>query len=1105
MNKTLKLSYDELWNLNENLEKRIKVLEEKVLRLKNSEETIRESEQRFKQLADSSFEGVLIHENGFIIDFNLQMTSMLGLSENELAGKNFLEFIVMEYRKEAIQSIRTDSQMAYNTVLRKKNGDFMEVEVLSRPFSFKGRNMKVAAIRDLSYRKLFEKTIEESEIRFRQLAENSSDAIVLINDPLVLYWNQAFEKIFGITGIQVHKNPNFFIDLAIEEDKPYLMEQLISETYLKERKFDTQYRILRPDGSTVWIWNRAFPIYNRQGELFRQVMMISDITDQKILENATNKSRAQLEALLDNIPYFAWLKDDQGRYIMVNQPFAAHYNSTRDQLVGRTDYDILNFDVAQKFQSTDHEVISAKTRKLYQEVEEEDGELKWSETFKTPVLNQVNEVIGIAGIARDITNRKKAELALKFSEEKFKELVTLLPEMVFETDLDGSFTFLNLKAFETLEYTSDDVGKAINLFTILVPDDAERAKINFSRLLNGEDIKGQEYMAVSMTGRKFPVLIYANMMHGGNKATGYRGVMIDITDRRIAEDREKSYNRNLVFLSNSALKFLSFSNDDDIFIFVGKKLSDLTRNAIIVVTSFNELDNTLSIRFISGINRYLNNILQILGETPEDIKIKVSDKFKKKLLAQEHSMYPVSGGLYKTTLGQIPQNECVQLEKVLKLSNYYTMGLLKGGNLYGVVLIATKSSQVIREEKIIETFLFQASISLHRKQLENELIRAKEKAEESDRLKSAFLANMSHEIRTPMNGILGMTQLLAIPDISGDQRKEYLELINKNSETLLNLIDDIVDVSKIEAGQMKIIKKPFRLNPLFDQLIMLFSSSSVYKSKKSIELVISKSLPDNTTIFTDPDRLRQIFINLIGNSLKFTEIGYVEFGYYLESGKLLFFVKDSGIGIPSEKQKVIFDRFTQADDSLTRKFGGSGLGLAISKGLIELLGGHIWVKSDLQQGSTFYFTIPYIPADQSEEQDKENLISPAEYNWNGRSFLVVEDDKVSYKFLEGIFRKTGAKILHADNGLKAIDYCKTHPEIDIVLMDIQLPEMSGLDATRIIKAIRKDLPIIAQTANAMSDDKEKCLEVGCVDYVSKPINVNLLFHKIDKHLVPITE
>jgi PAS domain S-box-containing protein len=725
MNKTLKLSYEELLNLNENLEKRIRNLEEKVMKFKNVEEGLRESEQRFKQLADSTYEGLIIHENGSIIDINFRLSAMLGYSESEIIGKNVLEFINIENRKEVIQSIRSDSQMAYNTSLRKKSGEQLDVEIFSRPINFKGRSVRVAAVRDLSYKKLFEKTIEESEIKFRQLAENSSDAIVLTNDNMVLYWNQAFDKIFGITGVQIHKNPNFFIEVAHPDDKSKISEALQSDLFKIYHKFDIQYRIVKPDNSLVWIWNRSFPILNRDGETIRQVMMISDITDQKELENNLTESQAQLEALLDNIPYFAWLKDDKGKFIMVNQPFASHYGTTRNYLVGKSDYEILPPESAKKFEVTDHEVIHSKSRKLFQEVEEENGELKWSETFKTPILNDHDEVIGIAGIARDITNRKKSELALKFSEEKFKELVTLLPEMVFETDLNGKFTFLNLKAFEIIELPNNFNINTITIFDILSVQDKEKAMESFSRITRGEDIKGQEYMAVSNSGRIFPVLIYANILHVGASATGFRGVMIDITNRKIAEDHEKSYNKNLVFLSNSALKFLVFANDDDIFIFIGKKLSELTRNAIVTVCSFNEPENTLVLRFISGINRYLNEILQILGQNPEDIKIKLPDKLRNKLLKREHSIYPVRNGLYSATLGQIPEMDCKALEKILRLSGLYSMALMRGGNLYGMVLIATKAGQDIRDEKIIETFLFQASISLHRKQLENELIRAK--------------------------------------------------------------------------------------------------------------------------------------------------------------------------------------------------------------------------------------------------------------------------------------------------------------------------------------------------------------------------------------------
>jgi len=571
-------------------------------------------------------------------------------------------------------------------------------------------------------------------------------------------------------------------------------------------------------------------------------------------------------------------------------------------------------------------------------------------------------------------------------------------------------------------------------------------------------------------------------------------------DQQDAESNEKDYNRNLLFLSNSALKFLSFSNDDDIFLFIGKKLAELTRNAIIIVASYNEVNRLLSVRFISGINRYLNNILQILGKNPEDIKIQVKPKFMDMLHRNEQSIYPVPGGLFQASLGQIPASSCLQIERLLKINGYNAMGLMKGGNLYGIVLIATKANQYIKDLKIIETFLFQASISLHRKQLENELIRSKEKAEESDRLKSAFLANMSHEIRTPMNGILGMTQLIANKDITTEQQKEYLDLIHKNSETLLNLIGDIIDVSKIEAGQMNIILKSFRLNTLFDQIYGLLSSGSAFKSKKDIELLMKKNMPDNLSIYTDPDRLRQILINLIGNALKFTHNGHVEFGYLIKEKMIEFYVKDTGIGISTQHQKVIFERFTQADNSLTRKFGGSGLGLTISKGLIELLGGRIWVNSEPGFGSTFCFTIPYIPISDDHAKHGQTAHTLTEYNWSDRTFLIVEDDRVSFKFLESVFSKTEVKIYHADNGLKAVELCTQHPEIDIVLMDIQLPEMNGLDATRMIKKFRKDLPIIAQTANASSEDKEKCLEAGCIDYISKPINIKLLFSKIQQNL-----
>jgi CheY-like chemotaxis protein len=312
-----------------------------------------------------------------------------------------------------------------------------------------------------------------------------------------------------------------------------------------------------------------------------------------------------------------------------------------------------------------------------------------------------------------------------------------------------------------------------------------------------------------------------------------------------------------------------------------------------------------------------------------------------------------------------------------------------------------------------------------------------------------------------------------------------------------------MDVSKIEAKQMKIKYKPLKINALMDQLYLIFQSHPLYLQKNAhmvqgIELRCRKQ--EDIAILSDSDRLQQIFINLIGNSLKFTQNGYVEFGYEMKKKEILFYVKDSGIGIPKDKTDTIFDRFIQVDNTLSRKFSGSGLGLAISKGIVELLDGKIWCESVYGQGSSFFFTIPYLSTSFIEDVPDDGKTEQPEHNWEDDTILVVEDDMVNCKIVGAMLRPTNVKLVYVDTGQKAIDYVLGNHPVDLILMDVHLPEMNGLEASKFILKYKPNLRIIAQTANAMSDDKDKCIEAGCVDYISKPINMNDLILKISKYL-----
>ena len=388
-----------------------------------------------------------------------------------------------------------------------------------------------------------------------------------------------------------------------------------------------------------------------------------------------------------------------------------------------------------------------------------------------------------------------------------------------------------------------------------------------------------------------------------------------------------------------------------------------------------------------------------------------------------------------------------------------------------------------------------------RKEIEMELISSKEKAEESNRLKTEFLHNMSHEIRTPMNGILGFSQMLDDAYLTDKKRTHFVKIIQNSGRELLHIIDDILEISKLETKQVSVIESEVCLN---DSFFELFSIFDIRAKEQGISLYFKKGLLDKeSTIYTDKIKLNKILSNLLENALKFTTRGYVSFGYNLKKNNTLLeiYVKDTGIGIEPEKQKIIFERFSQAEKKISRKAGGLGLGLSIAKENAELLGGEISVESEMMDGAKFIVTIPYKPVEKKSVVKKEKDSLKKEIQ--KCTILIAEDEEVNFLFLEILLvdkLRVPCKILHAIDGEEAVKMCKDNPDIDMVLMDIKMPKMNGYEATEEILKIRPDLPIVAQTAYSTREDMKKATDAGCVEFISKPISKDILNKVIGKYL-----
>ena len=753
------------------------------------------------------------------------------------------------------------------------------------------------------------------------------------------------------------------------------------------------------------------------------------------------KSEEQFHSIFNNLQDAYFQADLMGKFTMIS-PSAVRiygYNSIEEMM----DIPVVDLYANPHDRENMIDILRDKGAvvDLICEGKKKDGTTFWT-SMNIQFQYQNNQISGTEGVVRDITQRK-------LQEDKIRTLSSAVeqsPVSVVITDTNGNIEYVNPKFSQITGYSSDE---AINKNPRILKSNT-KTKDDYRQLWetisSGHEWHG-EFLNIKKNGESYYETASISPVFSENgQIAHYIAVKEDITSRKKDEIQIKTLSTAL----------------------------EQSPSMIVITNKIGKIE-------------YINTKFKVfLQYTTDEILGKYPRIFNPKHHTKEsyHKMWET------LQAGLVWQSEFRNRKKDLtEFWENVTISPLIGPD-------GLTSNYIIINEDITD-----------KKQMISDLIEAKEKAEESDRLKSAFLANMSHEIRTPMNGILGFAGLLEDPGLSGDEQREYIDIIEKSGARMLNIINEIVDISRIESGLIEVTNSETNID---EQIEDVYDLLYLEAESKGIKLAFKNSSPKpKTVIKTDREKLYAILINLVKNAIKYTDNGSVEFGYTVETvyapSLLTFYVKDTGIGIPINRQRAIFERFIQADILDVQARQGAGLGLSIAKAYVEMMGGKIWVESELGKGSTFYFTIRSQAKSEKITEVKinelivqeENLTNPVE---SGPKILIVEDDEASERYLTKVISKISTKILNVSTGNNAIEICRNNPDIDLVLMDIRLPGMNGYEATGHIRQFNKDVIIIAQTAFGLVSDREKSLEAGCNDYISKPIKKDDLLALIHSYI-----
>ena len=1077
------------------LEKKIHDKEQNLntIELNNSKIRIIESEEKFKNLSNLTFEGILIHDDCIAIDTNLSFAKMFGYAQKELVGQNVAKLLFPEEYYEIIEKNKNkESVSSYEMEGIRKDGSRFYIEVETKRIDTKNNNIRVSAFRNISEKKRIENNLIESEYRYKNLLEQAGDAMYLSDfEGNILEVNQKSIEYTGYSRAELLSMKVGDLDVVT----PNLNDQKKVWNLLKTKSNISLETVHKRKDGTIFNIEIRVGIIKVKGESL-VLGFARDIT-KRIKSEAENK---KLSIAVEQSANTIIITNVQGDIEYTNPKFTELTGYTAEEVVGKKTTILKSgFQSNEFYDNLWCDINNGKTWKGQFLNKAKNGDLFWVQSSITPIKNEEGKIINFLAIKEDITDIKKAEKKLSsankiiIAKEKYlNNILQTANEGFWIIDTNTISIDVNIKMCDLLGYKKEEIiGKSIFEFVdkeneLIFKNELKKRSLGLSTSYEIELLKGN--------GKKIICLFKTSPIYNNeNERLGSFALVTDISILKKSSNKLKKTNKDLKKLSNELVE------KNDMLVETNKRIVNLFEQ---IPVSILEEDFSEVLELLNSKKATTQNFEKYLDENPDFVKhctskIKILDvneaslnlfgvKNKEQLIKHLRSTNNTkSYNALKQEFLAISNNQ-----KEFRTEAEFVD--VDGNIIYALVKLAIINNKGSAIASIIDITQI--------KNVEKELIISKEKAEESNRLKTEFLNNMSHEIRTPMNGILGFSQLLNNEELTSIKRKYYISIIQNSGNQLLNVIDDILEISRLGTKQVKLIEKEVCLN---DLLLKLFSIFDLKAKENKIPLYIKNGLSDKeSTILTDKTKLEKIISNLLENALKFTNKGYISFGYLLVNNNIDIFVKDTGIGIKYDKQDIIFERFSQEEKELSKNIGGLGLGLSIAKENTELLGGEISVESTKWKGSTFKVSIPYKPVNKICEEKK---INEKEKEMDTKfNILVVEDEEVNYLFIEILLTEKlnlNCSILHAKDGKEAVEICQNNTNIDFVLMDINMPIMNGYDATKSIKKLVPNLPIIAQTAYSTPEDKEKAFNAGCNDFITKPISKQVLNSVIQKYLI----